>query len=81
MASTSITSQTTVYLPNVLHYESNYPTLLFRIEAFLNGQNSYGFVDGSYDHIHVLHNMLLVLMVPLVLFLLIMLPGKLRIKA
>lgn len=47
MASTSIASHTTVYLPNVLLDESNYPTWLFRMEAFLNGQNCYGFVDGS----------------------------------
>lgn len=51
MASTSITSsvttQTTVYLPTLLLDETNYPTWLFRLESFLKGQNLFGFVDGS----------------------------------
>lgn len=51
MASTSntssVTTQTTVYLPTILLDETNYPTWLFRLESFLKGQNLYGFVDGS----------------------------------
>ncbi|PRQ40037.1 putative transcription factor interactor and regulator CCHC(Zn) family [Rosa chinensis] len=43
----SHTTQTTVYLPNILLDESNYPTWLFRMESFLRGQNLFGFVDGS----------------------------------
>ncbi|KAM5554367.1 hypothetical protein ABKV19_022642 [Rosa sericea] len=43
----TITTQSTVYLPNILLDESNYPTWLFRLESFLRGQNLYGYVDGS----------------------------------
>lgn len=45
--STSVTTQTTVYLPNILLDETNYPSWLFRLEAFLKGQNLYGYVDGT----------------------------------
>ncbi|PRQ41817.1 putative gag-polypeptide of LTR copia-type [Rosa chinensis] len=45
--SSSATTQTTVYLPNILLDETNYPTWLFRIESFLRGQNLFGFVDGT----------------------------------
>ncbi|KAM5575786.1 hypothetical protein ABKV19_014637 [Rosa sericea] len=44
---TTQTTQTTVYLPNILLDETNYPTWLFRLESFLKGQNLYGFVDGT----------------------------------
>ncbi|KAK9912821.1 hypothetical protein M0R45_036661 [Rubus argutus] len=47
MASSSTITQTTVYLPNIVLDETNYPSWLFRLEAFLNGQNLYDFVDGS----------------------------------
>lgn len=47
MASSSTITQTTVYLPNIILDETNYPSWLFRLEAFLNGQNLFGFVDGT----------------------------------
>lgn len=43
----SVTTQTTVYLPTILLDETNYPTWLFRLDSFLKGQNLYGFVDGT----------------------------------
>lgn len=51
MASTShtssVTTQTTVYLSTIFLDETNYPTWLFRLESFLKRQNLYGFVNGS----------------------------------
>lgn len=47
MASSSTITQTTVYLPNIILDETNYPSWLFRLEALLKGQNLFGFVDGS----------------------------------
>lgn len=40
-------TQTTVYLPNILLDESNYPSWFFRLDSFLKGQNLFGFVDGT----------------------------------
>lgn len=39
--------QPTVYLPTILLDESNYPSWFFRLDAFLQGQNLFGFVDGT----------------------------------
>lgn len=40
-------AQPTVYLPTILLDDTNYPSWFFRLEAFLKGQNLFGFVDGS----------------------------------
>lgn len=40
-------TQTTVFLPNILLDETNYPSWFFLLESFLKGQKLYGFVDGT----------------------------------
>ncbi|GAB2294442.1 hypothetical protein Dimus_038297 [Dionaea muscipula] len=38
---------TSVFLPNIVLDESNYPSWVFRMESFLRGQKLFEFIDGS----------------------------------